>query len=201
MRLKVGHPSIKWQSIEPGRSVWQVVHVKDGKEEVVGQVVETIEHFTDWRRNIRRIQEFTSDVLGNRRTTSIVVANSFVPLSHETITDDDKLSITYDGFTVSSTYNGEVRTYKLDDVVFDSHSVEMILRLLNFQKNPSITIPVFRGASNSVIDVLLTAHTAVKGWNIDADFGDVQQGYYVSGGQLVTQETQLADGSTVIFRR
>jgi hypothetical protein len=200
MKLKVGHPSIKWQSIPPGRDVWEAVHIKDGEEEVVGEVVETIEHFTDWRRNIRRIQELTSDVLGNRRTTSVVVANSFVPLFHESITDDDTLRVDYDGYTVKLTHNGEVSTHTLTDVVFDIHSVEMIVRLLNFDRHPAITIPVFRGASASEIDVELNAHRAVKGWTVEADFGGVRQVYYVSAGQIVTQETPLDDGSTIIFR-
>lgn len=200
MKLKVGHPSIKWQSMPQGRNVQQVVHVRDGREEVVGQVVEIIEHFTDWRRNIRRIQELTSDVLGSRRTTSVVVANSFVPLSHEAIIGDDSIRVVYDGFTVTTSRNGDVTTYKLDDVVFDIHSVEMILRLLDFQKYPSLIIPVFRGASNSVIDVQLNTHHAVKGWTVEADFGGVKQVYYLSEGQLVTQEAPLEDGSTLIFR-
>ncbi len=200
MKLKVGHPSIKWQSMPPGRSVRQVVQVRDGKEEVVGQVIEIIEHFTDWRRNIRRTQELTSDVLDSRRTTSVVVANSFVPLSHESIIGDDSFRVVYDGFTVTTTRNDEVTTYKLDDVVFDIHSVEMILRLLDFQKYPSLIIPVFRGASNSVIDVQLIAHHAAKGWTVEADLGGVKQGYYLSEGQLVTQETPLEDGTMLIFR-
>lgn len=201
MLLRVGHPSIPWQSLHETLNIMSVLVVEDGKERHIGEMRETIEHFTqDWRRVIRRTQELRSEEIGDRKTVSEVVANSFVPISHHDQTADEELLVTYKGKTVTVEDSTGKDIVMLHDVVFDSHSVEMIIRLLP-RKFTELAVPVFRPAVKAASEVNISANHGEHQSVATVDFGNITQRYHLDGKSIIRQESPLDEHRLLVFQR
>lgn len=216
--IHIGDPTITWESLGPQADTKRVVLTRAGIDRVAGTTTETIDVIeVDGRPALRRTQTLESDLLGHRETTTVVARATFEPISHHDAYAGQTLSLRYDGLTVAGTLqrqDGRVEPIHLTlpRPAFDSHSVEMVLRVLPLTTGYSARLPAFHANTMHVIWVTLrvpgTEPVDAGGenedaWIVQVDFGHAQQTYWIgqTSRELLKQSSVLKAGTTLTFTR
>lgn len=216
--IHIGDPTIAWDRLGPQADTKRVVLTQAGIDRAAGTTTETIDTIeVDGRPALRRTQTLESDLLGQREATTVVARATFEPISHHDAHAGQALSIRYDGMTVAGTLqrqDGRVEPIHLTlpRPVFDSHSVEMVLRVLPLTTGYSARLPAFHTNTMRVIWITLRvqgAETVNAGgeeedaWILQVDFGHAQQTYWIGqmSRELLKQSSVLEAGTTLTFIR
>ncbi|NIM94532.1 MAG: hypothetical protein GTO18_12595 [Anaerolineales bacterium] len=194
MKLSVGDPSIIWNSIQPQSDEKTVVIIDGTTVREVGYTTEAISVFEfENEVAVRRVQTLSSREIGNRVTTSEILRSNFQPISHLDESDEQKISIRYDGTRVI----GKKRVVGGEDThierfissgVFDYHTLEMIIRLLPFKEKYTVDVPVYHAQLDQELDVKVgvigiekvdVGLDALGAWVVETDWGYVRQWYWI----------------------
>lgn len=216
MRIAVGDPSINWLALRPQSDSKKVVITEGGTRRVVGTTSEEIA-LTEVAGlpALRRTQALESGELGDRRSETVVFRDGFLPHSHLDVTERYVLSIAYRGPTIMGEKrmtSGEVTPIRTEvgSLVFEAHSVEMVLRLLPLAAGYVAELPVFhagRGAEILVTayvfgrEALTTAGDRLDAWKVKTDWNGVTQYYWIGAEsrQLLRQLSHLTVGVQLEF--
>ena len=218
MRIGVGDASINWLALQPQSDSKKVVIAEGGTRRVVGTTSEEIAVTeVEGLPALRRTQTLDSGELGHRRSETIVFRDGFLPHSHRDETEAYVLSIAYRGTTIvgeKRMTSGEVIPIRTEvgSLVFEAHSVEMVLRLLPLTAGYSAELPVFhagRGTEMLVTayafgwETLNTAGDRLDAWKVKTDWNGVTQYYWIGieSRQLLRQVSHLTEGVQLEFAR
>lgn len=207
-----------WLALPPQSDEKRVLLVEGDDARVVGTTSERIrEAEVRGRPALHRVQTLQSAELGSRRAETVVFRESFAPHSHLDDSGDERISIRYRGLEVTGERrqsDGTVTHLEatLETPVFDSHSLEMVLRLLPLESGYAAQVPVFhagRGRQMTVEvrvlgrDPVTDRGRRIHSWRVRTDWGGVHQEYWISGRTraLVRQSSHLADGVRLEFVR
>lgn len=136
MRIRVGDPSINWLALQPSSDDKEVLLLEGESVRSVGMTSEEIVLVeAGGKPALRRKQTLESDTLGDRTAKTVVFRETFLPHSHCDTTETYQISVVYRGNTVvgKKQLAGEDLIPIRDEIeprVFDSHSVEMVIRVL-----------------------------------------------------------------------
>jgi hypothetical protein len=164
---------------------------------------------------LRRTQVLVSDELGGREAETIVFRSDFLPYSHLGVTSAYRISVAYHGNTVSGErrlVGGEIIPIKaeFESPVFDSHSIEVVIRLLPLAADYAATIPVFHAARGKqmMVTVRVLARETVRtsdgladAWRVQTDWDGVTQCYWVDAEarRLIKQSSRLSESVQLQF--
>ena len=218
MRIAVKDPSINWFALQPQSDINKVVITDGGTRRVVGTTSEEIVLTeVEGLPALRRTQALDSEELGHRRSETVVFRDGFLPHSHRDETGAYMLSIAYRGTTIvgeKRMTSGEVTSIRTEvgSLVFEAHSVEMVLRLLPLAAGYIAELPVFhagRGTEMLVTasvfgrETLTTAGDRRDAWKVKTDWNGVTQYYWIGAEsrQLLRQASHLTEGVQLEFLR
>jgi hypothetical protein len=194
------------------------VIIESGTSRVVGTTTEEIALVeAEGLPALRRTQVLESDELGNRRAETIVFRDGFLPHSHLDCAEAWTLSIRYQGTAIVGEKHmatGAVVPIRaeVDFLVFDAHSVEMVLRILPLAEGYVVEIPVFhagRGRQMLVTACVVGRETmAISGhpvdaWKVKTVWDRVTQYYWigVENRHLLRQLSELSEEVQLEFAR
>jgi hypothetical protein len=218
MRIKIGDPSIKWAAFRPSSDKKQVIVIEDGVSRFIGITTEEIAEIEILGKPaLHRIQRLESEEWQNIRSETIVFHESFRPYSHLHISGGDRISITYQGDVVV----GEKRSpdtdavpiaHKLENEVFDYHSVEMVIRILPLAEGYEADIPIFHAVLGKEMIVgfrvlgledLWVADFQTLTWKVQTDWNGSLQEYWIGDEtrELLKQSSLHAENSRLEFVR
>jgi hypothetical protein len=166
---------------------------------------------------LRRTQVLESVELGDRRSETTVIRESFLPHSHLDVTEAYTLTLSYHGTRLAGEKRFADRQVvpidaSVESPVFDAHSVEMVLRVLPLADGYAAELPVFhagRGVEMVISvrvlgrEMLRSAGDGVDTWRVRTDWEGVTQYYWVGARsrELLRQSSQLSEGVQLEFVR
>lgn len=171
MRIQVGNPSINWLTLQPQSDDKEVLLVEGESVRSVGMTSEEIVLIeATGKPALCRTQILRSDTLGDRSVKTIFFRETFLPHSHCDMTEAYQISITYQGNTVvgkKQLSGGDpiLIEDEIDSSVFDSHSVEMVIRVLPLVDDYVAQIPImgfYRHVPHSYLFGLLMQRSSVE---------------------------------------
>ncbi len=218
MRIRVGDPSIDWLALQSQSDEKKVLLVEGGSSRSIGMISEEIV-LTEiaGRPALHRSQILSSDEIGNRTAETIVFRETFNPHSHLDISDNHTISITYQvGKVVGEKQLASGEIIPIETIfhtpVFDSHSIEMVLRLLPLTEDFNAELPIFH--ADKGLEMVVSAKvlgnervTNVNGlvdsWKVQTDWNGVIQYYWISieNRDLVKQTSIIGEGVQLEFVR
>ena len=218
MRIQVGDPSIDWLELKPQSDDKEVLLVEGESIKSVGMTSEEIILTKiEEGQALRRSQLLKSVSMGDRTAETIVLRETFHPQSYVDICDDHKISTIYQAGKVigeKQLASGEVIPIeaKFEAPVFDSHSIEMVLRLLPLADDYIAELPVFHAVRGTEILVKVKAlgiekvfdsKRLVDAWKVQTDWDGVIQYYWIGieNRDLVKQVSILGEGAQLEFVR
>jgi hypothetical protein len=216
MFIYPGDPSIDWGNFEPftDKKVVQILNDDDIND--VGFLEEEIDQGKKHSKNIYiRTQLLSSETIGNRKGISEVYADSFHPISSREISDNAETAIVYEsekvvGKKIIKSGENEEIDHALDKPVFDSHSIELVFRLLPMAEDYSVKLPIFHSARNKEMTVkidvvnsesLSTNRGVFDCWIIRSVWDDITQMYWISKGnkEIIKQQTIISEDTSLLF--
>jgi hypothetical protein len=218
MRIQVGDHSINWLALQPQFDKKEVLLVEGESVKSVGAILEEIVLVEIASRPaLRRTQILKSDTLGNRTAQSIVFQETFLPYSHCDITETYKISIAYQGNTVvgeKQLPGGKLIPIndEIEFPVFDSHSIEMIIRVLPLANDYVAQIPIYHAVRRAQMSVTVhvlgretvkDAQGLVDTWKVQTDWNEVTQYYWIGteNRELVKQSSMNSESVLLDFVR
>ncbi|HSA98883.1 MAG TPA: hypothetical protein VLF17_07370 [Candidatus Nitrosotenuis sp.] len=218
MKIQVGDPSVNWFALQPQSDDKEVLLVEGGSVRSVGVTSEEIVLIEIASKPaLRRTQMLKSAMLGDRTTKTIIFRETFLPHSHCDITEDHKISITYQSNQVvgEKQLKGERGIPINDEIefsVFDYHSVEMIIRVLPLAEDYVAQIPIYHAMRQTQMNV--TVHVlgqetvtipqgSVDTWKVQTDWNGVTQYYWIGieNRELVKQSSKISESVLLEFVR
>ncbi|QTC42997.1 hypothetical protein I7V34_07080 [Bacillus sp. V3] len=192
----------------------EVFLIENGNETRAGFTTETIKFgLKDGKEVIEREQSLTSDILGNRKSITIVEKASFKPVSFiDYIEDVQTVKASYGNKSVSIEKERKQYTKMLSGC-YDTFSVEMILRALPLRSRYTLEFNGFNAVSESEVTVRISVAEEerskkgpgefVDAWKVKTYFGETLQYYWIDtvNKDLLMQSSQVGDGLTLEFRR
>ncbi|MBH9964830.1 hypothetical protein [[Bacillus] enclensis] len=192
----------------------EVFLIENGNETRAGFTTETIKFgLRDGKEVIEREQALTSDILGNRKSITIVEKASFKPVSFTDYIDDvQSVKASYGDNTVSIEKEGKQYNKTLPGC-YDTFSVEMILRALPLRSRYTLDFNGFNAVSESEVTVRITVAEEerskkgpgefVDAWKVKTYFGETLQYYWIDtvSKELLKQSSLVGEGLTLEFRR
>ncbi len=218
MKIQVEDPSIDWLALQPQSDEKKVLLVERGTTRSVGMTSEEIVLIeVAGRPALRRSQILKSDTIGDRNAETIVFRETFNPHSHLDKSDDHKISIVYqEGKVIGEKQlaSGEVIPIeaKFKTPVFDSHSIEMVLRLLPLADDYIVELPIFHAVIGKEMIVtvkvlgserITDSKDLVDAWKVQTDWNGVIHYYWISieNRDLVKQTSIIKEGVQLEFVR
>lgn len=218
MRIQVGDPSINWLALQPQSDDKEVLLAEGESIKSVGVTSEEILLMeVASKPALRRTQILKSATLGNRTVRTIVFRETFLPHSHCDITEAHKISIAYQGSMVvgeKQLTGGEFIPIKdeIGSLVFDFHSVEMVIRVLPLTNEYAAQIPIYHAARQAQMSVtihvlgrktLLDAQGSIDTWKVQTDWNGVTQYYWIGieNRELVKQSSMISESIVLEFVR
>jgi hypothetical protein len=218
MKIQVGDPSVNWLALQPQSDDKEVRLVEGGSVSSVGVTSEEIGLIeVASKPALRRTQILKSGMLGDRTTKTIVFRETFLPHSHCDITEDHKISITYQGNKVVGekqlTGEGSIPiNAEIEFPVFDYHSVEMIIRVLPLAEDFVAQIPIYHAIRQMQMNVTVhilggetvtNPHGSVDTWKVQTDWNGVTQYYWIGieNRELVKQSSKISESVLLEFVR
>ncbi|MFD1738862.1 hypothetical protein ACFSCX_20315 [Bacillus salitolerans] len=215
-RLLIGDKLIQWGSLRESQDRKDVILIKNGIVKNVGTTYEKISYLSnDGFEFIQREQVLTSDVLGDRKGITVVEKNSFKPISYTSYSNGkvDIKTIYFDEKVQITKKSQEKYIYLTDKEVFDSFSVEMILRVLPLEVGYMASLNAFKTPIESEIKITVEVvgkelinngeDILLDSWKLKTYFGETFQYYWVSekSKELLKQSSQIEDGVFLEFIR
>lgn len=166
---------------------------------------------------LRRKQTLESDRLGDRTAKTVVFRETFLPHSHCDATETYQISVVYRGNTVvgqKQLAGGDLIPIRdeIEPPVFDSHSVEMVIRVLPLADDCVAQIPIYHAAQRMQMIVtvrvlgtrkVVDCRGTVDTWKVQTDWNGVLQYYWigVDNRELVKQSSRISEGVLLEFVR
>ncbi|XXM72487.1 hypothetical protein ACQ0QQ_00895 [Lysinibacillus sphaericus] len=205
---------INSNSLKEATDKKDVYLIDNNNKRKAGSTTEKIKFgFIDGKDVIERVQSLTSDVLGNRKTITIVEKATFKPVSFsDYINDVQTVKASYGDQTIEIEKKGRLYTKKLSGC-YDTFSVEMIIRVLPLRTGYAINFYGFNPVTESEIAVSISVlkKESIKRssgeftdtWKVKVYFGETLQYYWVDivNKELLKQSSRVGDGLTLEFRR
>jgi hypothetical protein len=218
MRIQVGDQSIKWLALQPQSDDKEVLLVEGESVKSVGATSEEIVLIeVASEPALRRTQILKSETLGDRTAKTVVFRETFLPHSHCANTETYKISIAYQGNTAvgeKRLTGGELIPIndEFESPVFDSHSVEMVIRVRPLANDYVAQIPIYHAAQQ--VQMIVTVHVlgrktvmdhlgSVDTWKVQTDWNGVTQYYWIGieNRELVKQSSKISEGVVLEFVR
>lgn len=218
MRVQVADSSIDWHALQPQSDEKSVLLVEEGTSRSVGMTSEEIVLIEiEGKPALRRTQIVSSDSLGDRTAETIVFRETFSPYSHKDRSEAYNISLNYQERKVTGEKqlaSGEVIPIEVgfEAPVFDSHSIEMVLRLLPLADDYIAELSVYHAVRGTEIIVtvktlgsekVIVSKRLVDAWRVQTDWNGVTQYYWIGieDRDLVKQISILGEGVQLEFIR
>lgn len=217
VRIGVGDDSVPWTLVEPTAARRRVVRVHRGTAREVGTVTEHIRVFEDGDLPVvERTQILNSPELGDRVETTVMERTTFSPVRHRSIMGAERMEVAYESPRARTRRirNGVVadtRDVEVSASAFDSHAIELVLRLLPLGEGYRVALPAFDANAGEEIEVVAEvlgmedidngAGTITPVWSVDLAWGAHHQRYWLArdGSDIVRQTVRLPDGAVIAF--
>ncbi|WP_164668861.1 hypothetical protein [Virgibacillus doumboii] len=206
-----GDQAVYWSSF-PESEDKKIVFIDEKNDRKKAGV--TTEKIVAERRNntdyLKRIQVMESEEAGNINAMTIVEKDSFMPLYHEVTSNGETTTVNYHDSYVEVNHSTKI---PIKTQVFETHTVEMIIRLLPLQFGYKATLSSFHPGKEKVITVNINVvsnemvtrqhNELVEAWKLEVDFDGHVQYYWVGvdGNELLKQESPVSYGARMIFER
>jgi hypothetical protein len=213
--VKVKYRKISGEVLSESEDEKAIYMIENGNEAMVGATTEIVKIvLLNDREAIERTQTLNSDVLGNRKSITLVDKSSFRPISFTDYSGDiQTLRATYDDNEVTITGSNKEEKVKLVNNCFDTFSVEVILRTLPLEPGYSLKINCFNATLGKEVavnirvlgseQVLRYPDEYTDAWKVETYFGETLQYYWIDTlhKELLQQSSVIGEGLVLEFRR
>ena len=189
--------------------------IENGNEEKVGTTAEVIKIVRiNGKEAIERTQTLNSDILGNRKSITLVDKYSLKPISFTDYSGEIiTLRAAYDDQVVHITIPDKEETVKLVNNCFDTYSIELLLRALPLKLGYSLKLNCFNATLGLEVSVrinvigsekvLRDSKEYIDAWKVETYFGETLQYYWVDTfhNELLKQSSLIGEGLILEFRR
>ncbi|MFQ3543840.1 hypothetical protein Q7A53_07120 [Halobacillus rhizosphaerae] len=209
-----GDPSVPWSSFKNIVDKKVVIIQERNLRKQVGFTTERItKEVYKSKKMIKRSQILKSDLLGDIEATSIFSKDTFKPYTHHISRKGSFKKVEYFESFIRLIQGDSEKIIKIENQLFESHSVEMVIRLLPLHQRYITNLFAFHPGKEEVINVVIRVVSTdfvkkcgmdcVESWQVEVNFDGNIQFYWISinDKELFKQENVLSPNKKMIFER
>ncbi|SFF57551.1 hypothetical protein SAMN05216353_10282 [Halobacillus alkaliphilus] len=211
--LLPGDPSIPWSTFAKKVDRKVVIIQDNNNRKSVGFTTENVtEEVYESEKILKRTQILKSDLL-DIEAISMISKDTFKPYKHKISTNSTTKTVEYLGSYIQLIKGDSEKKIKIENDLFENHSVEMVIRLLPLQHGYSTHLFVFHAGKEKIIKVSISVvakefvkkngPNMVESWKTEVNFEGTIQIYWISikEKELLKQENVLSGNEKLIFER
>lgn len=206
---------ISAEALVETEDVKDIYLIENGKEKKVGSTTEKVKFVRiNGREAIERVQTLNSDIIGNRRSITVIEKATCKPISFtDYLNGSQHVKAEYGDEGVHIKIKDSEKTINLNGYYVDTFSVELILRVLPLKPGFSLQMNGFNATIESEVDIhiqVVESERVNRGfdeyvdvWKVKTYFGETLQYYWIdpANKELQKQSSRIGDGLVLEFRR
>lgn len=165
--------------------------IENGKEKKVGYTTEKVKFVRiNGRKAIERVQTLNSDIIGNRKSNTVIEKATCNPISFtDYLNGSQHVKAEYSDEEVHISIKDSEKTINLNGYYVDTFSVELILRVLPLKSGYSLQLKGFNAILESEVDIHIQVVEServnrgfdeyIDAWKVKTYFGETLQYYWI----------------------